>query len=259
MERREILIANSKDQSKYRILTDATTLGELQDAIARNQEVYKMVGQSWISNDAPINISGLTFTEGITKTQLLNRESLLPTNVMFKGAPTNNLVMLLTNTNKQIRSGAYPTNRKEFGEYIKMYNLGEAIKATFGDNWTRIKTNDLIAFFANNEAASTDSKEAIAEVREELAAGKQHEEEISSEEAVVNNKKKAPEAKDAPHAETVGWFYEGIKKMVKDNLLYIEDVVVLADLLTDLHLCLSKDKPTITVSDIDDMMDSIDY
>ena len=66
MERREILIANNRDQSKYRIVTDATTLGELQDAIARNEGVYKMVGQSWVSNPTPINISGLTFTEGIT-------------------------------------------------------------------------------------------------------------------------------------------------------------------------------------------------
>ena len=35
MEKREILVANNRDQSKYRIVTDATTLGELQDVITR--------------------------------------------------------------------------------------------------------------------------------------------------------------------------------------------------------------------------------
>ena len=33
MEVREILIANTKDQKKYRIMTGAETLGELQDQI----------------------------------------------------------------------------------------------------------------------------------------------------------------------------------------------------------------------------------
>ena len=106
MIEREILIANNRDQSKYRVITGAETLGELMDAINSNENVYKMVGNAWVNNTQPIDIRGLTFTEGITKTQLLSRESALPTNVQFKGQTTNNLVMLLTNTNKQIRSGA---------------------------------------------------------------------------------------------------------------------------------------------------------
>ena len=117
MTEREILIANSKDQSKYRIITAAITLGELQDALARNENVYKMVGESWISNPTPVNFEGLSFTEGLSKTQLLNRDSLLPTNVPFRGQTTNNLVMLLTNTNKQIASGAM--SRKEASAIIE--------------------------------------------------------------------------------------------------------------------------------------------
>ena len=253
MTEREILIANNRDQSKYRVVTGAETLGELQDAIARNEGVYKMVGNAWVKASSPINISGLTFTEGMTKTQLLQRDSALPTNVQFKGQTTNNLVMLLTNTTKQIRSGAsYPTNRKDFGAYIKWNNLGEAIKQEFGDNWTRISTDKLLNFFANTAEKNTaSSKDAINEVREELKDREKVKE-------VVNTpKKKLPDVKDAPHAATVEWFYDGIKRMTADNLLYAEDVVVLADLVTELAAGLLESKPKITASDMDDMLDSI--
>ena len=254
MTEREILIANNRDQSKYRIVTGAETLGELQDAIARNEGVYKMVGNAWVSNPTPINISGLTFTEGITKTQLLQRDSALPTNVQFKGQTTNNLVMLLTNTTKQIRSGSYPTNRKDFGAYIKQNNLGEAIKQEFGDNWTRISTDKLLNFFANTAEKNTASnKEAINEVRKELKDQKK------VKEAVNTPEKKLPDIKDAPHPATVEWFYDGIKNMVADNLLYAEDVVVLADLTTELAARLMESKPKITASDMDDMLFSIDH
>jgi lysophospholipase L1-like esterase len=254
MTEREILIANNRDQSKYRIVTGAETLGELQDAIARNEGVYKMIGQSWVSNPTPIDISGLTFTEGITKTQLLQRDSALPTNVQFKGQTTNNLVMLLTNTTKQIRSGAYPINRKEFGEYIKKNNLGEAIKQEFGDNWTRISTDKLLNFFANTaEKNTTSNKEAINEVREEL----KDQEKVK--EVVNTPEKKLPDVKEAPHAATVEWFYDGIKKMAADNLLYAEDVVVLANLTAELAARLVESKPKITTSDMEDMMESIVY
>ena len=254
MEKREILVANNRDQSKYRIVTDATTRGELEDVIARNEDVYKMVGNAWVSNPSPINISGLTFTEGITKTQLLTRDSALPTNVQFRGQTTNNLVILLTNTTKQIRSGAYPTNRKEFGEYIKKNNLGEAIKQEFGDNWTRISTDKLLGFFASqNSNTTSSSNDAINEVREEL----KDQEKVKK---VVNTpEKKLPDVKEAPHAATVEWFYDGIKKMAADNLLYAEDVAVLADLTTELAARLIEAKPKITTSDMDDMMRSIQH
>ena len=259
MEKREILIANNRDQSKYRVITDATTLGGLIDVLSRNEEVYKMVGNTWVSNSSPIDISGLTFTEGITKTQLLSRDSALPTNVQFKGQTTNNLVMLLTNTTKQIRSGAYPTNRKDFGAYIKQNNLGEAIKQEFGDNWTRISTDKLLGFFASQDSnVTSSSNDAINEVREELKDQEKVAEALNTimpeeEESV----KKLPDVKEAPHAATVEWFYDGIKKMAADNLLYAEDVVVLADLTTELAARLMESKPKITASDMDDMMESV--
>lgn len=261
MIEREILIANNRDQSKYRVVTGAETLGQLQEDILCNEKVYKMVGQTWIKNESPIDISGLTFTEGITKTQLLSPDTQLPTNVQFKGQTTNNLVMLLTNTNKQIRSGAFPTNRKEFGEYIKKNNLGEAIKQEFGDNWTRIPTVKLINFFANTaEENNSTSKDVINEVREELKDQEKVKEVVNTPtQEEVKSEKKLSDVKDAPHTATVEWFYDGIKRMTVDNLLYTEDVVVLADLIKELADVLMESKPTITASDMDDMMTNIHY
>lgn len=220
MENREILIANTKDQCKYRVVTNATTLGELQDAIERNEGVYKMVGDTWINNTTSINIDGLTFTEGISKTQLLSRDSLLPTNVMFKGQPTNNLVMLLTNTNKQIASGAI--SRKEAYAKIKELNIANAIQEGEGKNYTQVKTDVLEEYILAN---------------------------LENEEPVNVHL--------TPHNNTVEWLYDGIKKMVKENSLYTEDVVVLADLLDEYAKRLVETTPKVTVNDVDDMLNSI--
>lgn len=268
MIEREILIANNRDQSKYRVVTGAETLRELQQDIARNNKVYKMVGQTWIKNEQPINISGLTFTEGITKTQLLSPDTQLPTNVQFKGQTTNNLVMLLTNTNKQIRSGivSYPTNRKDFGEFIKKNNLGDAIKAKFGDNWTRISTDKLVSFFSNADKKTSfvNNNEALNKVRQELNNQEKVKQTINTTETerpvvLPQEKSKPADVKSAPHAATVEWFYTGIKSMVKETLMTSEDVAVLASLLSELAMRLEEEKPEITISDMNDMMKSISH
>lgn len=251
MEKREILIANNRDQSKYRVITSAETLGQLQDDIARNEEVYKMSGNTWIKNTSRIDLSGLTFTEGITKTQLLSRDTQLPTNVQFKGQTTNSLVMLLTNTTKQICSGA--GDRKEAYRLVKELNLLDAIKEGEGDNFTRCKTDTLWSYIDAARNGGDDTKAVIEETREELK-------QVGKEEEAVNTpapERKLPDVKDAPHPNTVEWFYIGIKAQVKDNLLYQNDVVVLADLLTELALRLEEEKPKITASDMDVMMRGI--
>lgn len=247
MIKRDILIANNRDQSKYRIVTGAETLGELQSDIARNEEVYKMVGQSWVKAERPIDISGLTFTEGITKTQLLSPDTQLPTNVQFKGQTTNNLVMLLTNTTKQIRSGAYPINRKDFGAYIKQNNLGEAIKAEFGDNWTRVSTAKLLNFFANTAEKNTASnKGAINEVRKEL-------EDQEKVQEAVNTSAKYPKVSSA-----VNWLYATADFLTTNNLMSSTDITALTELLAELSQKLEAQKPNITEDDLDNMLNSLD-
>lgn len=89
MENRKIIIVDSSSNQKVVINTDAETFGELKKA-ARN---------------AGINYEGKDWLEGITKTSPVGDDSLLPVNVNYKGTCTNNLVYMLTNTNKRIRSG----------------------------------------------------------------------------------------------------------------------------------------------------------
>ena len=129
---REILIANTKTQKRSKITSSAMTLGELKTDL----------------RNAGIDYTGMTFTEGISKTQLLNDATQLPQNVMYKGQPTNNLVILLTNTKKNIASGA--GSRKEAYEAIKDNDLAEDIKVAFGTNYTHVSTADLWDFINGN-------------------------------------------------------------------------------------------------------------
>lgn len=142
---REILIANTKTQKRSKITTSATTLGELKTDLRA----------------AGIDFSGMTFTEGISKTQLLSDDTQLPQNVMYKGQPTNNLVILLTNTKKNIASGVL--SRKEAYNLIKQNSLENAVKIEFGRNFTQVPTLDLIKFIGANvkksEAPKTDNTE----------------------------------------------------------------------------------------------------
>ncbi len=129
---REILIANTKTQKRSKITTSATTLGELKTDLRA----------------AGIDFSGMTFTEGISKIQLLDDGTQLPQNVMYKGQPTNNLVILLTNTKKNISSGTL--SRQEIKNIIKCNNLQEAIKNKFGRNYTQVSNKDLELFIDTN-------------------------------------------------------------------------------------------------------------
>ena len=129
---REILIANTKTQKRSKVTTSATTLGELKADLQA----------------AGIDYNGMTFTEGISKTQLLDDATQLPQNVIYKGQPTNNLVILLTNTKKNIASGTM--SRKEVYQAIKDNNLQDAVKEEFGRNFTQVPTSDLLVFLAQD-------------------------------------------------------------------------------------------------------------
>ncbi len=142
MEVREILVANTRTQKRSKITTAATTLGELKAALA----------------EAGVDYSGMTFTEGISKTQLLDDATQLPQNVMYKGQPTNNLVILLTNTKKNIASGM--GSRADAYIAIKELHLQDAIKEIFGRNYTQVPTSDLwIAINDNGDDTADEDEE----------------------------------------------------------------------------------------------------
>ena len=89
MESRTILVINSKTQTRYSIESSAETLKELKKDLSTNKIDYK----------------GLTFFEGLSKTEITNDDALLPRNLPWKGVVTNNLVFMLSQPQKKIRKG----------------------------------------------------------------------------------------------------------------------------------------------------------
>lgn len=127
MEARKIVIVSTKNQKKSVIMSEATTLAELKSDLRKNG----------------IDYDGMTFYEGTSKTELKTDESVLPHDVPYKGTTTNELVFMLTNTNKKIRSGAM--SRKEVYNKIAELKLQDECKRKFGRNFTQCTTADLIS------------------------------------------------------------------------------------------------------------------
>lgn len=112
METRKITIVSTKSQSKKVIMSSATTLAELKSDLRQNG----------------IDYEGMSFFEGTSKVELKNDASVLPHDIPWKGTVTNELVFMLTNTNKKIRSGAM--SRMEAHAEIKRMGLQDACLIT---------------------------------------------------------------------------------------------------------------------------------
>lgn len=215
---REILIANTKTQKRSKVTTSATTLGELKADLRA----------------AGIDYNGMTFTEGISKTQLLDDATQLPQNVMYKGQPTNNLVILLTNTKKNIASGTM--SRKEVYQAIKDNNLQDAVKEEFGRNFTQVPTSDLLVFIA---------QDGNAEVTETL-----DNEPVDTE----NNAIIDPEFEEKETTDTED----------KELPMYVSDIITdtRIDSTVDslfVHIAMLVDNEVLSVADLEELSGDIEY
>ena len=142
MDARKITVVQTKNQKKSVIMSAATTLAELKSDLRANG----------------IDYDGMTFFEGTSKVELKNDASVLPHDVPYKGTVTNELVFMLTNTNKKIRSGATNMSRMEAYNAIKSMGLQDACVKKFGKNFTMCKTADLIALVQSNSASKPTPK-----------------------------------------------------------------------------------------------------
>lgn len=228
MEPRKVLVITSENQKRYELTSTANTVGELK------QELI----------NAGINIENKALMEGISKTPFIMNDTQLPSSVTFKGSPTRNLMLLVTESNKNIASGCYPTNRKQFNEYIKKNNLGDAINKKLGNHWTRISTDKLTAFFKSYESKNNKTKAELKNVREEVAG--------ISKQIQVETK-----TIDIAHPLTVELICNGIKHLVKEEVLYTEDVVAINDFIGSFTKELIKNKPIITEDDINEIMSTL--
>ena len=137
MEKRKITVIPTKTHKIQVIESAATTLAELKADLT----------------NAGIDYTDCTFFEGLTKIELKNDAAILPHDVPYKGTTTNNLVFMITNASKKIRSGA-KLDRKTIIKEIKSKNLTELVKKTYGKNYTNCKTEDLEKIL-NKEVAPT--------------------------------------------------------------------------------------------------------
>ena len=136
MEVRKITVVSTRNQKKSVIMSAATTLAELKADLRQNG----------------IDYEGMTFYEGTSKIELKDDNSVLPHDVPYKGQTTNELVFMLTNTNKKIRSGA-AMSRADAYAAIKAKGLqGECVRR-FGKNFTMCKTVDLITLIYEKSAS----------------------------------------------------------------------------------------------------------
>ena len=166
MEARKITIVSTRNQKKSVIMSAATTLAELKADLRQNG----------------IDYDGMTFYEGTSKVELRDDASVLPHDVPYKGQLTNELVFMLTNTNKKIRSGA-DMSRADAYAAIKAKGLQEECVKRFGKNFTMCKTADLVALVneksVSKPAPSTPAKkEPVKEApakKEEVAETKKEE------------------------------------------------------------------------------------
>ena len=142
MEARNITIVSTQNQNKYVVNTDATTLRELKAAL-----------------DAQgIGYAGMTFYEGLSHTELLTDDSVLPHDVPYKGAVTNELVFMLTVPNKKIKSGANLSEAREaLYEAVEELGLKEACISTYGKNFTQCKNSELMSLVEEAQTAGAEN------------------------------------------------------------------------------------------------------
>lgn len=136
---RKITVLVESTQSKHVLQSNATTLGELKNEL-RDKNI------SFNSDDV--------FKEGMSKTVLTTDESILPSNIPWRGEVTNDLIFMITAPQKKIKSGVM--TRAEVYAEIKRLKLQDTISKKMGKNFTQCSTAVLLTFI--DEASKNSCK-----------------------------------------------------------------------------------------------------
>lgn len=139
---RKITVLVESTQRKVVLESNATTLGELKNELREMQVDFD---------------SENVFKESRTKSILASDESVLPTNVPWKGSVTDELVFMITAPQKKIKSGM---DRKEAYVKVKELGLQDKIQKGEGKNFTQCSTAILISYIekASKKAAPKTKK-----------------------------------------------------------------------------------------------------
>ena len=138
---RKITVLVESTQSKHVLQSNATTLGELKDEL-REKNI------SFNSDDV--------FKEGMSKTVLTTDESILPSNIPWRGEVTNDLIFMVTAPQKKIKSGVM--TRAEVYAEVKRLKLQDTISKKVGKNFTQCSTSILLTFIDEASKNSCETK-----------------------------------------------------------------------------------------------------
>ena len=144
---RKITVLVESTQSKHVLQSNATTLGELKDEL-RDKNI------SFNPDDV--------FKEGMSKTVLTTDESILPSNIPWRGEVTNDLIFMITAPQKKIKSGVM--TRAEVYAVIKRLKLQDTISKKMGRNFTQCPTAVLLTFIdeTSEESCKTETPAPVA-------------------------------------------------------------------------------------------------
>lgn len=123
MERRNITVVHNNETTV--IATEAETLKELKIDLA----------------NANINIRDTDIFEGLSRTKLIDNDSQLPKDVMYRGKVTNDLVIMVTTKEQKIKSGI--ADRAALYGIIKKNKLEDMIQKRCVRNFTNVSNKEL--------------------------------------------------------------------------------------------------------------------
>lgn len=169
---RKVTVLVESTQSKVVFESNATTLGELKNELRERQVRYD---------------SDCVFKEAASKTTLTSDESILPSNIPWKGQVTNDLVFMVTAPQKRIKSGAI--DRKEAYARVKELGLQGKIQEHEGKNFTQCSTAILISYIEKEEkkvAKKTPKHTPAPIAKEKVVKADAHTMPASGEETVSN-------------------------------------------------------------------------
>ena len=142
MERRNITVVHNNET--IIIATEAETLKELKIDLA----------------NANINIRDTDIFEGLSRTKLIDNDSQLPKDVMYRGKVTNDLVIMVTTKEQKIKSGI--ADRAALYGIIKKNKLEDMIQKRCARNFTNVSSKELSDIIFEH-----DCRQASEKIKEE--------------------------------------------------------------------------------------------
>ena len=220
MESRKITVLVEATQKKYVLMSSATKLSELKEELAQ---------KGVTTNDSD------SFKESRSKSILTSPESVLPTNIPWKGGITNELVFMVSKAERKIKLGM--KSRNEIVALIKSYGLLDEVKKKTGKNYTNVSTAVL------SEIVDKYELKARAKVKD-----------VPTPKSAPNVEKASKKSvKSAPSCDCAVKFKKAVDSLYKENLIDCEVKDFLYEVIE------GKDVNIDDISSYDDLAEEFDF